>query len=448
MERAGSMEIANVILRVMNCAAGAYVYLLILTFRKWKILIWAGITSLLVFQGTVLYQIVMAHPVLVTILQMGVLVIALSLLGENPIWTVIKAVILWNLLLSLGGETITYAFLRLLHYLRGENMMTWNMHTYLSESLILVRVISNSVVVILAVLTVTIWRLRTNRAEKDVNVFLPLLTVPVMQTFFIVFLLSVSIRFQNVTMILGILLSGLSLLSGYLILRMEEDILKLKDIRKRMEELYLRRQGEWNIRRQVLHYRKCMEAIQHDYCNILETFRKEIKSGGSCFLVRNRMEEEKNILEKIKIRKYCDHPVINSIFSVKKDLAEEKGIYVDIKAEVPESMGIFSLNLCSLFCNLIDNAIEECERIEGYMERWVCIRAGERGGFLIIKVSNPTANTDKKGWITEKKEKELHGLGLTLVKKIVRQHDGRLEMERKNGVVTVIAALKVSASER
>ena len=124
MERAGSMEIANVILRVMNCAAGAYVYLLILTFRKWKILIWAGITSLLVFQGTVLYQIVMAHPVLVTILQMGVLVIALSLLGENPIWTVIKAVILWNLLLSLGGETITYAFLRLLHYLRGENMMT------------------------------------------------------------------------------------------------------------------------------------------------------------------------------------------------------------------------------------------------------------------------------------------------------------------------------------
>ena len=442
------MEIANVILRVMNCAAGAYVYLLILTFRKWKTLIWAGITSLLIFQGTVLYQVVMTCPVLVTILQMGVLVIALSLLGEDPIWTVIKAVILWNLLLSLGGETITYAFLRLLHYLRGENMMTWDMHTFLSESLILVRVISNSVVVVLAVITVTIWRIWMNRTEKDISAFLPLLTVPVMQAFFIVFLLSVSIRFQNVTMILGILLSGLSLLSGYLILRMEEDILKLKDIRKRMEELYLRRQGEWNSRKQVLHYRKCMETIQHDYCDILETFRKELKNGGSCFRIRNRMEEEKEILEKIKIRKYCDHPVINSIFSVKKDLAEEKGISVDIKAEVSENMGIPSLDLCSLFCNLIDNAIEECGRIESHMERWAFIRAGERRGFLIIKVSNPRANAEKKGWITEKKEKERHGLGLILVKKIVKQHDGWLELERKDGIVTVIAALKVSVSER
>lgn len=75
-----------------------------------------------------------------------------------------------------------------------------------------------------------------------------------------------------------------------------------------------------------------------------------------------------------------------------------------------------TLDLCSLFCNLIDNAIEASEKItDGDTERFIKISAGCRSGFLILRVENTAQQVPefKNGVCRTSKstDKELHGLG-------------------------------------
>ncbi len=68
---------------------------------------------------------------------------------------------------------------------------------------------------------------------------------------------------------------------------------------------------------------------------------------------------------------------------------------------IPSCMRLFALvldfsnihfledwSLCTIFGNLIDNAIEACQRISDPKQRWICVRGGITAGFLQITFKN------------------------------------------------------------
>ena len=102
------------------------------------------------------------------------------------------------------------------------------------------------------------------------------------------------------------------------------------------------------------------------------------------------------------------------------------------------------IDLCVLLGNLLDNAAEACEKIDGGKVR---LKFLQRGNMLNIIVSNTySAIADFKDGIpeTSKENKLSHGFGLKSVKSIVQKYKGDMSISAENSEFTVSVLLTIN----
>lgn len=132
--------------------------------------------------------------------------------------------------------------------------------------------------------------------------------------------------------------------------------------------------------------------------------------------------------------KWTGIEIIDFILNYKKEAAEKKGISFIIDADLLKIEGMEEADLCALFGNLLDNAIEGCEREDGKGEIHISIRRIRE--MLLIKAVNTCRNTPQyKGGVffSSKKDKGLHGWGIKSMEMIAEKYGGTIRCEYKNG---------------
>ena len=87
------------------------------------------------------------------------------------------------------------------------------------------------------------------------------------------------------------------------------------------------------------------------------------------------------------------------------------------------------VDVVEILSNLIDNAIEACERMED-KNRYINIDTSFKANFWIVVIENSKAVSEKpiKNKFKTNKSGE-HGLGLKIVKMITNKYDGALRYE-------------------
>lgn len=106
---------------------------------------------------------------------------------------------------------------------------------------------------------------------------------------------------------------------------------------------------------------------------------------------------------------------------------------------MPSELPYEDVDLCSLMGNLLDNAVEACERMPAGMARAlrVGIQCANRSFSVIIR---NTAHGDLPGR-TAKRDTVLHGHGLTVVTQIVEKYGGIQTASLEDGYFTYSVAL-------
>lgn len=93
------------------------------------------------------------------------------------------------------------------------------------------------------------------------------------------------------------------------------------------------------------------------------------------------------------------------------------------------------VDIYSLFGNILDNAIEACEKLDEN-ERYIGLKIYKQNSFVIINTINPFLGEIKKengNIITTKNDKVSHGYGLKSIKYVVDKYDGKIDInDRKN----------------
>ncbi|MCD7761317.1 MAG: GHKL domain-containing protein [Clostridiales bacterium] len=120
-----------------------------------------------------------------------------------------------------------------------------------------------------------------------------------------------------------------------------------------------------------------MSEFRHDFKNQLQVayaLSREAQDPATSLL--GELEER---LDAIRPAHYCDDPTVNVILTVKADRAAKEGIRFDAQTAI-SGWGMEAADLTSLFANLLDNAIEGCQR-SGRSDPFIPIVAGERQGF-------------------------------------------------------------------
>jgi len=120
---------------------------------------------------------------------------------------------------------------------------------------------------------------------------------------------------------------------------------------------------------------------------------------------------------------------LDAIISTKKALAEEKNIEFESTVQIPEKMPIEATDICIIFGNSLDNAIEACEKIKDDTKHIKLSVIFEEDAIL-CKVSNTISKGKKLSMKTTKSDKENHGFGLDNIKQALSKYNHVMKIDQ------------------
>lgn len=103
--------------------------------------------------------------------------------------------------------------------------------------------------------------------------------------------------------------------------------------------------------------------------------------------------------------------VLDAILSTKKSIADSKNIKFTTKIQIPEKIAVDAIDLCIIFGNALDNAIEACEKML-IDHRYISVVILSKGESIFCKITNTAPKMKNRTLITSKKDKSNHGFGL------------------------------------
>ena len=126
------------------------------------------------------------------------------------------------------------------------------------------------------------------------------------------------------------------------------------------------------------------------------------------------------------------NPVTDVIVNDKRQQCEDQGIPFQTDFHYPDSGSFDAFDVGIVLQNLLQNALEACEKIsEG--ERFISLAGRRKGRFLLIEVKNSFAGDLVFGAdglpVTDKKtDVSMHGIGLSSVRRIAEKYMGEMEV--------------------
>lgn len=126
---------------------------------------------------------------------------------------------------------------------------------------------------------------------------------------------------------------------------------------------------------------------------------------------------------------------LNAILNIKLVYARSHGI--ETTCMVQEGFDLLNgTEICNVFGNLLDNAIEYCKRFPD-MENGISVKIKQEDNRCVILVANKLhgsvleVNSELK---TTKQDNELHGMGIESVRQIINKHDGLFNCYEDGGM--------------
>lgn len=115
---------------------------------------------------------------------------------------------------------------------------------------------------------------------------------------------------------------------------------------------------------------------------------------------------------------------VDSVLNMEIDKANACDVKMDMKVAVPSVLPFEKTDICRLFANILDNAIEGCVRSQ-IKDAMIEVVSDVRGDYLRFCVINPTNEVkDLVGIGTSKRDKNYHGYGNKIICGIVKKYKG------------------------
>lgn len=134
-----------------------------------------------------------------------------------------------------------------------------------------------------------------------------------------------------------------------------------------------------------------------------------------------------------KVRPYTvnvNHGFINAI--LEDSLSKEPEIAFSCDGKIPADIQIDDFDLCTIFSNLIRNAVEACNRLPEDAKKWIHLDLYMLQDNLYIRMENlvmSEINVQKLEGSTSKEDKKNHGFGIYNLKNAVEKYQGEVSFD-------------------
>jgi sensor histidine kinase regulating citrate/malate metabolism len=134
---------------------------------------------------------------------------------------------------------------------------------------------------------------------------------------------------------------------------------------------------------------------------------------------------------------YSSNVIVNAVVREKDQKCKDLGFDLELDLMIPNKLEIEPLHVCSIFSNLLDNALEAVENMEP-SKRSIQLWAEIKNNYLCMKVSNTT----RKEHVRRKRRKN-RGYGSLILQDIAGKYDGTYTTSYAEGIYSAAVVVKV-----
>jgi len=344
---------------------------------------------------------------------------------KNKLWQKILLFLMYNIISMISAQ-IQNAIM-----LKKEILYDF---TYTSFESIVMEATFLLIMILLVFVFILVWNSVVN---KKTNIKTPwlFLIFPISQYFILWNLDDISIMKQfgiqsNLGIILGFIADAILL---YVLVEQSNK----EEMEKQLQEFQYKQQME------IMHYqaietrRTEIAKMRHDFNNQLTTAYHLIDHGQTD-RSREILDKLKESVAKTSEDTYCANSVINAVLSEKEMICLEQNIRFETDLILGEELQIQPIHMCSIFSNLLDNAIKATGKCTEE-KRFINIKAKRIEDYIHIKVENASLEPTKL-----KPDLRKH-YGHEILRDIAQQYNGEFHTEWKDGVYCARLSLTIES---
>lgn len=207
---------------------------------------------------------------------------------------------------------------------------------------------------------------------------------------------------------------------------------------------------EYQNKLQTEYYQKMLKnyentaKLRHDINNLVQVINIQLSENTA---EGNKKATEiaqgiTDIMNSTRTHQFCNNRIVNAVLFDKSEVAEKLSIKIVDNIILENNINISDFDICRVFVNLLDNSINALKSYDGD-DKTMYISCKEDNDYIYIKCENKFSDTSKK----QKKNSELHGYGLKIVKDITEKYNGELITKAENSTFSTLAVLKPTLSQ-
>ena len=218
-----------------------------------------------------------------------------------------------------------------------------------------------------------------------------------------------------------------------------------------MERIYLEQQKSSQYQAQVAAYRMLeeqysrLERLRHDMKNHMRALSGllEKREWEKMTAYLNKMSGSSGLLGEEEV---TGNRVVDVLLCQKRKLAESREILWECDVQMPGKCCISEFDLCVLFGNILDNAVEACVRQRDGQagdgasigRRFINIQAKTVKRCFLLEVKNSTDLEEMENTgFGDRKRRKGHGVGLLNVRDVVQSYHGAMNIKAEEGVFVI-----------
>lgn len=175
-----------------------------------------------------------------------------------------------------------------------------------------------------------------------------------------------------------------------------------------------------------------LHMMQHDLKHQIEGLRGETNEQKK----EAWLDKIENELDKWWLPQRTGNPVFDTILSAKLRRARQLDVRVTCVADGALLNRLHVADICTIFGNALDNALESAVMIPEPEKRLIHVSVSAQKNFIFINVSNTMGTTlieSENTLLTTKKDKKNHGYGIKGIKYVVGKYGGHVSYKVEDG---------------
>lgn len=179
---------------------------------------------------------------------------------------------------------------------------------------------------------------------------------------------------------------------------------------------------------------------RHDmrhHLNLISAFL----SDNNITATQKYIEEVQSTIASTVVDEYCSNYAVNLILCSYISKAKNDLIAVETQIDIPWSNRVSDMDLCVIFSNAIENAINACLKLKDAKDRLLRIVCKSKNDKLFIKITNSYSGTLNFIHKIPVNQEENHGIGTKSIVTVVNKYQGVYSFTADNNLFEFVVII-------